>query len=233
MTAMAPTRPNPASSSSSRPAGYTGPRAWLAGQDEERTSLLLPISGRRCRVPIVANLAAAAAARAVVAEAIRTWHVPVDPEVAVLLASELMTNAVTHGTLSAAQSATPTRGAFVLLTIACDAAGLRVEVHDGSADLPVPHPRRPSAGAPVNGGIASAAQAATGPIRAAVAADAASDQANADALAESGRGLVLVATLSDEWGFYRTPSGKAVYFTLHLRRPSTSTSTRADLTNFE
>jgi anti-sigma regulatory factor (Ser/Thr protein kinase) len=32
--------------------------------------------------------------------------------------------------------------------------------------------------------------------------------------AETGRGLVLVATLSDEWGFYRTPAGKAVYFTL-------------------
>jgi anti-sigma regulatory factor (Ser/Thr protein kinase) len=32
--------------------------------------------------------------------------------------------------------------------------------------------------------------------------------------AEAGRGLMLVATLSDEWGFYRTPAGKAVYFTL-------------------
>jgi hypothetical protein len=32
--------------------------------------------------------------------------------------------------------------------------------------------------------------------------------------AETGRGLLLVETLSDEWGFYRTPSGKAVYFTL-------------------
>ena len=32
--------------------------------------------------------------------------------------------------------------------------------------------------------------------------------------AETGRGLLLVETLSDEWGFYRTPAGKAVYFTL-------------------
>jgi anti-sigma regulatory factor (Ser/Thr protein kinase) len=31
---------------------------------------------------------------------------------------------------------------------------------------------------------------------------------------EAGRGLLLVASLSDEWGFYRTPVGKAVYFTL-------------------
>ncbi len=35
--------------------------------------------------------------------------------------------------------------------------------------------------------------------------------------AEAGRGLKLVATLSDEWGFYRTPAGKAVYFTLRFQ----------------
>jgi len=32
--------------------------------------------------------------------------------------------------------------------------------------------------------------------------------------AETGRGLMLVDTLSDEWGSYRTLAGKAVYFTL-------------------
>jgi anti-sigma regulatory factor (Ser/Thr protein kinase) len=32
--------------------------------------------------------------------------------------------------------------------------------------------------------------------------------------AETGRGLMLVSTLSAEWGFYRTPAGKAVYFTI-------------------
>jgi len=32
--------------------------------------------------------------------------------------------------------------------------------------------------------------------------------------AEAGRGLMLVSTLSAEWGFYRTPAGKAVYFTI-------------------
>src|SRR2546429_6705586 len=40
---------------------------------------------------------------------------------------------------------------------------------------------------------------------------------DAPADAETGRGLVLVATLSAEWGFYRTPGGKAVYFTLGTR----------------
>jgi anti-sigma regulatory factor (Ser/Thr protein kinase) len=32
--------------------------------------------------------------------------------------------------------------------------------------------------------------------------------------AEAGRGLMLVTSLSSDWGFYRTPAGKAVYFTL-------------------
>ncbi|MGD0561197.1 MAG: ATP-binding protein, partial [Streptosporangiaceae bacterium] len=36
---------------------------------------------------------------------------------------------------------------------------------------------------------------------------------------ETGRGLVLVARLSDTWGFYRTPAGKAVYFTLAFDEP--------------
>jgi len=31
---------------------------------------------------------------------------------------------------------------------------------------------------------------------------------------EAGRGLMLVSDLSTEWGSYRTPLGKAVYFTL-------------------
>lgn len=36
--------------------------------------------------------------------------------------------------------------------------------------------------------------------------------------AEDGRGLLLVDTLADEWGYYRTPGGKAVYFSLDLRK---------------
>jgi anti-sigma regulatory factor (Ser/Thr protein kinase) len=148
MTPMAPTRPI-------RPA-----------------SPPLPVSQHQCRIPLMADLAAAAAARSVVEDAIRAWRVPVDADVAVLLTSELVTNAVTHGT--------PTAETFVLLTIACDVAALRVDVHDGSGDLPV------------------------------------LDEASAEA--ETGRGLLLVTSLSAEWGFYRTPAGKAVYFTLELQR---------------
>ncbi len=153
MTPMAPTRPT-------RPAGPP-----------------LPVSQHQCNIPLMADLAAAAAARSVVEDAIRAWRVPVDADVAVLLTSELVTNAVTHGT--------PTAGTFVLLTIACDMTCLRVDVHDGSGDLPV---------------------LGTGLI----------DEAVAEA--ETGRGLLLVTSLSAEWGFYRTPVGKAVYFTLELQR---------------
>ena len=32
--------------------------------------------------------------------------------------------------------------------------------------------------------------------------------------AETGRGLMLVGSLSTDWGWYRTPGGKAVYFML-------------------
>lgn len=136
-----------------------------------------PVSQHQCRIPLMADLAAAAGARAVVEDCIRAWRVPVDADVAVLLTSELVTNAVTHGT--------PTAGTFVLLTIACDAATLRVDVHDGSGNLPVLD---------------------AGPIE------------EAPEEAETGRGLLLVTSLSAEWGFYRTSGGKAVYFTLELHR---------------
>jgi len=134
------------------------------------------VSRHQCRIPLTADLAAAAVARSVVEDALRAWGVSVDSDVAILLTSELVTNAVTHGT--------PAAGTFVLLTIACDTACLRVDVHDGSGDLPVLD---------------------TGLI----------DEAPAEA--ETGRGLLLVTSLSAEWGFYRTPAGKAVYFTLELQ----------------
>jgi anti-sigma regulatory factor (Ser/Thr protein kinase) len=147
MTQMAPTRPN-------RP-----------------TVLPLPVVRHAFRIPLLADLTAAASARAVIEDVIRDWRVPVDADVAVLLTSELVTNAVTHGTRET--------GEFVLLAVGCDATMLRVDVHDGSGDLPV------------------------------------LDIAPADA--ETGRGLLLVTSLSAGWGSYRTAVGKAVYFTLELQ----------------
>jgi anti-sigma regulatory factor (Ser/Thr protein kinase) len=117
------------------------------------------------RVRLTTGPAAAAEARGQVRAAIRAWDVPVDPDVAVLLASELVTNAIGHES-----------GDTIVLAITCSFGQLRVDVHDTSRTLPV------LVDAPVD--------------------------------AEAGRGLMLVATLSATWGIYRTPAGKAVYFTL-------------------
>jgi anti-sigma regulatory factor (Ser/Thr protein kinase) len=171
MTPMAPTRPI-------CPPNPTNIAAATSSNAAIGTSV------RLCRVVRLApRLSAVAAARTEVEAAICAWCVPVDPDVAILLTSELVTNAVTHATANPSRNGKAARrGAAaeaVLLVIAADDAGLRVDVHDGSADLPV------LADCP------------------------------AEADAETGRGLLLVTSLSAEWGFYRTPGGKAVYFTLH------------------
>ena len=121
-----------------------------------------------CRIRLATGPAAAAEARHRVRDAIRSWRVPVDLDAALLLTSELVTNAVRHEAGQGAQA--------VVLAIACSRGQLRVDVHDTSRSLPA--------------------------------------VAEVSVDAETGRGLLLVETLSDEWGFYRTPAGKAVYFTL-------------------
>jgi anti-sigma regulatory factor (Ser/Thr protein kinase) len=87
-------------------------------------------------------------------------------ETAILLTSELVTNALTHGESP------------VTVAVSWSVEQLRVEVHDRSRYLPAPWPAK-------------------------IAVD-----------DEAGRGLLLVDTLATDWGFYRTPGGKAVYFTL-------------------
>jgi anti-sigma regulatory factor (Ser/Thr protein kinase) len=124
-----------------------------------------PAQQQARRVRLAAGPAAAAQARNQLRAAIRAWDACVDSDVAILLTSELVTNAIRHGT-----------GQTVTLAIACSPGELRVDVHDASDTLPL-------------------------------LAEAQSD-------AETGRGLMLVASLSAEWGCYPTPAGKAVYFTL-------------------
>jgi len=121
------------------------------------------------RVALTATPAAAAEARGQVLAAICAWDARVDPPVAALLTSELVTNAIMHG---------PNQK--VALVITCDHHQLRVDVHDTSRSAPMP------VDAPVD--------------------------------AEAGRGLMLVSSLSTGWGYYRTPAGKAVYFTLEFCR---------------
>jgi anti-sigma regulatory factor (Ser/Thr protein kinase) len=126
---------------------------------------LRPTVRRPRRTSLTARPTAAAEARSRVRAAIHAWDVPVDPDIAVVLTSELVTNALRHEA-----------GETITLTITCVCDQLRVDVHDSSSCTPV------------------------------------LEEAPADA--EAGRGLMLVASLSAEWGFYRTPAGKAVYFTL-------------------
>jgi anti-sigma regulatory factor (Ser/Thr protein kinase) len=173
MTPMAPTRPI-------RP---PDPTTIAAATDQTAAN---GAGVRVCRVVRLASrLSAVSAARTEVEAAICAWCVAVDPDVAILLTSELVTNAVTHATAHASRNGRAARRAdaaeAVLLVIAADDAGLRVDVHDGSGDLPV------LADCP------------------------------AEADAETGRGLLLVTSLSADWGFYRTPGGKAVYFTLQAQ----------------
>ncbi len=117
------------------------------------------------RVRLTREPAAAAEARRHVRAVILTWKVPVDPDIAVLLASDLVTNAITYG-----------NGETLTLAIRCSRGHLRIDVYDPSRSLPK----------------AEVEPTAT----------------------ETGRGLVLVAALSTEWGSFHTPAGKAVYFTL-------------------
>jgi anti-sigma regulatory factor (Ser/Thr protein kinase) len=130
-------------------------------------TLIRPIAQCPRRISLTAGPAAAAEARSHVRATIHAWQVPIDPHVAVLLTSELVTNAIMH-------EADDNETVLLIITWAGDQ--MRVEVHDTSRSAPV--------------------------------------LVDAPADAETGRGLMLVATLSTDWGFYRTSAGKAVYFTL-------------------
>lgn len=123
------------------------------------------------RIKLAADPRAAAKAREEIRVAIAVWDVPVDSEIASLLVSELVTNAVMHDGAAG----------VVMMAIRCARGRLRVDVHDASGVLP-----EPELDTPVD--------------------------------AETGRGLMLVDTLADEWGFYRTPGGKAVYFSLTFHK---------------
>ena len=133
-------------------------------------STTLPAKLRMRHVRLATGPAAPAEARSQVRTVIRNWEVPIDPYVAALLTSELVTNAIRYET-----------GPAVMLVITWSCGELRVDVYDTSCSLPA--------------------------------------LADVPADAETGRGLLLVAALSAEWGCYRTSTGKAVYFTLTGQAP--------------
>jgi hypothetical protein len=73
------------------------------------------------RVRLTREPAAAAQAREQVRAAIRDWHVPVDSDIAILLTSDVVTNAITHGD-----------GATLTLAIRCSRGQLRIDVYGKS-----------------------------------------------------------------------------------------------------
>jgi anti-sigma regulatory factor (Ser/Thr protein kinase) len=156
MNTMAPTRP----SMLHQPTRLTSPTGPTALQKPLRPAVL-----QKRRVTLPAEPAAVGAARRQVQATIQAWDVPVDESVAMLLTSELVTNAITHEA-----------GESLTIVITCAYGQLHVDVHDTSCTLPVPMDGPPDA--------------------------------------ETGRGLMIVANLCSSWGYYRTPTGKAVYFTL-------------------
>jgi hypothetical protein len=121
------------------------------------------------RVRLAREPSSAAEARGRVRAALQAWQVPVDPDIAILLTSDLVTNAITYGD-----------GETVTLAIRCSGTHLRIDIYDKSRYL------------------TAGADEPAGP--------------------DTARGLVLVAALSAEWGSFRTPAGKAMYFTLAFPR---------------
>ena len=119
------------------------------------------------RVRLTREPAAAAEARSQVRTAVRDWKIPVDSDIAILLTSDLVTDAILHGD-----------GESITLAIRCARGHLRIDVYDRSRYLPA--------------------------------------GADTPADTQAASGLVLVAALSTQWGSFRTPAGKAMYFTLAL-----------------
>lgn len=188
MIAMAPPRPSrPAAPP--QPAPSAPPRPPAVSSTDVSSVANSDGQPRHWRMWLTPNRRAAAEARENIRAAISVWRVPVDMDVAVLLASELVTNAITHGQPANGRqepgdagpaAGRPVSAEPIMLSIRCYRGELRVEVHDRSGEMRPPSPE------------------------------------NAPAESETGRGLMLVAALAARWGHYRTPAGKAVFFTLTL-----------------
>jgi hypothetical protein len=91
---------------------------------------------RHRRVRLTREPLAAAEARRQVRAALRAWKIPLDPDIAVLLTSDLVTDAIMRGD-----------GETITLAIRCSRGHLRIDVHDMSRCLPaVDEPAVPETG---------------------------------------------------------------------------------------
>jgi len=89
--------------------------------------LTRPTDRHRCLLRLPATPAAAAAARHRVRAALVAWRPPVDPDIAILLTSDLVTDALWRQA-----------GGTIKLVVACADGQLRVEVHGAAPALPWP-----------------------------------------------------------------------------------------------
>ena len=125
MNTMAPTRPimlHPLTP----PAGPTAP---CAPQKPLRPTVL-----QKRSVTLAAEPVSVGMVRGQVKATIQAWEIPVDESIAVLLTSELVTNAIRHE-----------KGDTITVVITCAYGQLHVDVHDTSCTLPVPMDGPPDA----------------------------------------------------------------------------------------
>ena len=78
------------------------------------------------RILMTRKPAAAAEARSQVRAVIRAWEIPVDPDIAVLLTSDLVTHAIVHWNIET-----------ITLAVRCSHDQLRVDIYDTSLPLPM------------------------------------------------------------------------------------------------
>jgi len=131
---------------------------------------------------------ASAIARRFLTPTLASWDVLTDSvDLALLLASEAVTNAVVH-----ARSAST-------LTVALAGGCLEIGVRDHSHDRPrPPHPLQDAVGQ--------------------------RPAETVDPMAESGRGLLLIAALADTWGVQDLDDGKQVWFRFPAQRAAGASS---------
>src|ERR1700683_4732690 len=97
------------------------------GRQMDTMAPLRPTAQRPRRISLAAGPAAAGDARSQVRAAIRAWDVPVDVDTAVLLTSELVSNALKHET-----------GGTITLTVTCVCGQLRGDGAHSSRRVPLP-----------------------------------------------------------------------------------------------
>jgi hypothetical protein len=98
-------------------------------------ALTRPAGLRQFRVRLSREPVAAARARGHVRAVVADWNIPVDPDIAVLLTSDLVTSAIVRGA-----------GETVTLAVRCSRGRLRIDVYDGSRDRAAGEPAIPPGG---------------------------------------------------------------------------------------